>query len=364
MMSPTNKRFILFGMGAQRRKLLYIEGGRLLDAVTFETIRSWQPEREEIDAPAYRVVVETSGGEKVVIAEDEEGVWLDEGESRTPLTRGNRVVLPGFDGHPYAPWLRALHAEILVNIMPAGPVPNIWVYPKPWYRDAAMMLMCLEKTGNLALVEPWVMGLHKICDRNNSGDAEPDNLGQVLYMVSLFQADKHPIVEKVLQAVPDYCRDKHIVGRTDGGEKPVYQTKWLKFGLKSLRLDDPFSIPSVFDPYSALFWMDYRNEHVPGKRFSQRTLELFPYLKWAEAHFFDEAPPEPLADIRPPLTREGAASEAEYWRMKPLADCGVISAGLPDKRICFPHTWHAAEMFLYLIEKGQPAGSGDACQRA
>jgi hypothetical protein len=61
-------------------------------------------------------------------------------------------------------------------------------------------------------------------------------------------------------------------------EHPVYQTKWLKFALKSLGLDDPFRIPAVFDSYSSLFRMEYRSEHVPGARFSSRTLALYPYL--------------------------------------------------------------------------------------
>ncbi len=30
-----------------------------------------------------------------------------------------------------------LHQELLVNITPAGPVPNFFVYQKPWYRDGA-----------------------------------------------------------------------------------------------------------------------------------------------------------------------------------------------------------------------------------
>ena len=81
------------------------------------------------------------------------------------------------------------------------------------------------------------MGLHKVWDRNNSGDAEADNLGQALFMVSLFGAHKHPLVAKVMEAVPGYRKDDHIVGRTDYAAHPVYQTKWLKFGLKSLALD-------------------------------------------------------------------------------------------------------------------------------
>jgi hypothetical protein len=363
-MITTPKRFILFGMGSRRRKLLYAEGGRLLDALTLEAIRTWDLVGEEIHAAEYRVALESRDGRRTIIEEDQEGVWLREAGDRIALTTGCQVCLPRFEGHPYSSCLRALHAELLVNLMPVGPVPNLWVYPRPWYRDAAMMLMCLKQTGNLPLVEDWVMGLHKVWDRNNNGEPEADNLGQILFMASLFGAHSHPVVKKVVAALPAYHRDGYVVGKTDGAEHPVYQTKWLKFGLRSLCMDDPYRIPPVFDPYSALFWMDYRDDHVDGQRFSERMLALYPYLNWAEAHFHNDSPPEVLTELRPPITREGAGSEAEYWRLNPLAREGIIPAEQIENRICGPHTWHAAEMFLYLIEKGQPAGAGDACQRA
>lgn len=349
-MTTKQKQFLLFGM-AGRRKLLYVAGGRLLDALTFEVVRSWEPEREEIQPSEYQVRLVTRKGEQVAISEDEEAVWLEERGDRVPLTRGAPLRLPRFDGHPAAPLLRALHAELLVNVMPVGPVPNLWVYPRPWYRDAAMMLMCFRETGNLPLLEAWAMGLHKVWDRNNGGEAEADNLGQVLFIVALFEAHRHPLIENVLRAVPGFHRDGHIVGRTDYAEHPVYQTKWLKLGLKMLALDDPYRIPSVADSYSSLFWMDYRNEHVATERFSEKTLHAYPYLNWAEAHFFNEPPPEKLDIRRSPLTREGAGSEADYWRLDPLKELGAIDGEPRDLRRCTPHTWHAAEAFLYLLER-------------
>ena len=65
-----------------------------------------------------------------------------------------------------------------------------------------------------------------------------------------------------------------------------------------------------------------------------------------------QPPPEPLTELRTPLTREGSASEAGYWRLKPLADIGAIPDKQVENRVCTPHTWHAAEMFLYLVGKG------------
>lgn len=354
------RRFVLFGMGAARRKLLYVEGGRLLDALTLEPIRTWEPLQEQIKPSEYRVTLHARDGSRAVIEEDEEGVWIEGPGDRFALTKGCRVCLPRFGGHPYAAWLRALHAELLVNIMPGGPVPNLWVYPRPWYRDAAMMLMCLQRTGNLPLVEDWVMGLHKVWDRNNNGEPEADNLGQVLYMLSLFGARSHPLVPKVLDAVGAYHKEGYIVGRTDGAEHPVYQTKWLKYGLRAIGMDDPYRIPRIFDSYSSLFWMDYRGDHVDGQRFPEKALASYPYLNWAEAHFHNAPFPESMVELRTPLTREGAGSEAEYWRLEPLARGGIIPGEQFKNRVCTPHTWHAAEMVLYLIEKGQPAGPGDS----
>jgi hypothetical protein len=349
-MNKKENTFILFGMGGLRRKLLYVGGGSLFDALTLESVRVWDIVQETIDASEYRVILECRDGNQVTIEEDEEGIWIEEAGDRSLLSKGEKVSLPRFEDNPHASLLRALHAEILINVMPFGPVPNLWVYPKPWYRDAAMMLICLEKTGNLSLVEPWVMGLYKVWDRNNNGDPEADNFGQVLFMVSLFEQNNHPIVEKVLKAVPDFHKDDYIIGRTDYAERPVYQTKWLKYGLKSLEMDDPYHIPEMFDTYSALFWMDFREEHVPGERFSEKQLNLYPYLNWAEAHFYNEPPPEPFGDLQPPLTREGAGSEAAYWRLDALADIGAIPHEQAENRMCTPHTWHAAEMFLYLID--------------
>ena len=118
-------------------------------------------------------------------------------------------------------------------------------------------------------------------------------------------------------------------------------------------MEDRYKIPAVFDSYSALFWMDYRRQHVDGERFSEKALALYPYLNWAEAHFHNAEPPESLDIQSPPLTREGAGSEADYWRLHSLARAGVIPVRQAGDRMCRPHTWHAAEMFLYLIERGQ-----------
>ncbi len=335
--------FFLFGMG-DREKLLY-KDGVLARALTGEPLHKWDVKSERIQPPEYAVTLVTTQDETVTITEDETGVWLSQARKRTALAR-SRLNLPRFRRYARPALLRVLHHEVLINVVDGKPVPNLWVYPKPWYRDAAMVCLCLEKTGNLRVVRDWVLGLREPFDRNNAGHREPDNLGQALYMISLVSDASHPLVDTVLDAIPEFRRGNHIADSTDFAEHPVYQTKWLKFGLRALELDDPYEIPRVKDSYSALFWMDYANEHVPMSPFGQAAGDNYPYLVWAEAHFHGWPPPTDLDEHQYPLTWEARASQADYPKM------GLLSEEYVQQRLCVPHSWHAAEMFLYFLDQG------------
>ncbi len=331
-------RFFLFGMGP-RRKCIYTDG-KLLDAFTGNWIEQWNVASEMIVPSEYTVWIKTKNGEPVRIAEDEQALFIERGGSRRALSRG-AVRLPRFDGHPYAPVLRVLHQEILVNMVNGKPLPNFFVYRRPWYRDAAMMAMVLQKTGNLELIRNWVLGLLSPFDRNNRGESEADNLGQALYLVSLVSDQSHPLVRMVLDSIPRFRSGNHIRGRTDFSEHPAYQTKWLKFGLASLGLEDTYGIPAAADSYSSLFWWAYRDQHVPGSFFDTKD---YPYLVWAEDHFYGKKNGL-IADRDYPLTWEAKASQADYNGMR------LVSEEYVKRRLCAPHTWHAAEVFLRLFEQ-------------
>ena len=172
-------RFFLFGMG-QRAKYLYRDG-RLSEALSGKVVREWKLESEVILPADYLVAFGTDGGTRVNLVEDEEAVWIESGGGRVAL-EGTRapVRLPTFAGHRYARVLRVLHQELLVNVTSEGPVPNFRVYPRPWYRDSAMMALAFRETGNLDVIRDWISGLREPFDRNNGGETEPDNLGQAL----------------------------------------------------------------------------------------------------------------------------------------------------------------------------------------
>lgn len=348
--------FILFGFGPKRRKFVFA-GGRLLDAFTLEpAFRLGRVRDFEIDDAARIVRLDAPDGPAEAVVEDGEGVHVVlRGGGRATLTRGDPVRLPDFAGHPHAAALRKTHADVLVCCMPFGPVPNIWVYPRPWTRDAAMAAMALRETGNLHLLRDWVRGLEKPFDRNNAGDAEPDNLGEALFLVSLFPPEDgggagHPLVPAILREAEARRRaDGALAGRVDGRERAAYPTKWLKFGMRALGLDDSaWRIPCESDNYGSLFWMDFRDASPATHGFSGRDLECWPYLNWAEAHFRGAPPPED-ADAPEFFTREARASESRCDMLRPLVDAGVVPAAHAERRLCTPHLWHAAEAFLHLL---------------
>ncbi len=341
-------KFFLFGMGA-RTKLLYRDG-ILLDAKTGRELYRWKVRSEVIVPSDYLVSIETEEGTVVALREDSEAVWLEQGGQRAALEGTKSLVkLPDFGGRKFPRVLRVLHQEMLVNIVEAGPVPNYFVYEKPWYRDGAMVALALKETGNLDLLKPWILGLREPFDRNNKGETEADNLGQALLLISLVSDKNHPLVAKVLAEVPRFektdATGKYILGRSDFSDHPVYQTKWLKYGLRALDLPDVYVIPKVADSYSALFWMDYRDQHVAGQDSDDRG--AYPYLGWACDHFH-ETKKCPLSNRDYPLTWEERASEARYDGLQ------IISPAFVKMRLSPPHTWHAAEAFLLLLAERAP----------
>ncbi len=329
-----NTKFFLFGMG-DREKYLY-KNGELILLKNLKAIYKWDNTDEKIMPEQY--CVELADG--IVIKEDEEGLYIEQNSKKEFLAE-SKICLPEFSNCKYPGLMKVLHHEILINIKDGKPLPNLLVYPKPWHRDAAMMAMCLKKTGNLHLVKDWILILNEVFDRNNNGAEEPDNLGQVLYLISLVSDKSHPLVKKILDTIPRFQKEDYIFGTTDYAEHPVYQTKWLKFGLASLGLEDPYIIPKVFDSYSPLFWMDYKDEHVSGEAFSKEAEKKYPYLTWAEAHFHGWEKDSEYKKGKYPLTWETHSSEADFEKMD------IISEEYASSKIAVPHSWHAAEMFLY-----------------
>lgn len=333
--------FYLFGMGA-RKKMLF--KNHCLFSLEDQRVLACFDERQPavIEPASYRVRI----GEDA-IWENEAGVYMRANGVETALTE-HPVRLPDFEEFPHAAWMRVLHADILLSIVNGKPVPNPLVYRKPWYRDAAMMGMVLEKTGNLDLVRDWILSLDEPYDCNNSGNREPDNLGQALYLISLVSDASHPLVKRLVEEAERRTEDGHLTGLSDYAPHPVYQTKWLKFGLARLGLEDHWTVPDVEDNYAELFWMDGCTRKT-AQPISYGG-DMYPYINVARAHCLGA----PLAESAPeaweyPVSWEQAATEADYAKNAPY---------LPryaQARMGAPHTWHASELFLYLYDRcGEP----------
>ena len=105
----------------------------------------------------YTVCLLTEDNHFITINENEEGVFIKENKVITQLTgTSESLTLPRFQGYLFPNVLRELHHEILINVKDGEPLPNFFVYHKPWRRDGAMMAMCLQVTGNVFLIKNWV----------------------------------------------------------------------------------------------------------------------------------------------------------------------------------------------------------------
>jgi hypothetical protein len=317
--------------------------GNLINAKTGKSLRRWKVKTAIIVPSEYLVHLELENGKAIDIQEDTQGVYVYENGMQIIMAE-SRMSLPSFSDKKYGLILRVLLHEILMNVDEGLPLANFLVYQKPRYREAAMMTTVLKKTDNLNLLSNWVVNLKEPYDRSNEGSPEIDNLGQALYIISMVSDSKHPLIDKILEEADGYKNGDYIEGKTSDNFHPVYQTKWMKYGLKSLGISDNYKIPLVYDNHSPVFWMDYKIQNVGGRQFDEVTSLNSPYLTWAEDHFFSQKRGiMSLSDY--PLTWESDSKTANYAAMD------VIGQGYVQSRICATHAWHASEMFLVLIEQ-------------
>ena len=352
--------WFMFGMG-RRQKLVY-RSGELVDAINGTIIQKWTVISAVINPPNFEVVLIVEDGYEVRVYENETAVWihiLDHEINTAKAIAGTMVpiVLPSFKGRSYPAVRRVLLQETLVNIKPNGaPVPNLFAYATPWYRDGAMVALVLNATGNSDIIRDWVVSLRELYDRNN-GVSEPDNLGQVLYLISSASNSSHPLVSKALAEAGRLRRTTftgpYISGKTDFEAHPVYQTAWLKFGSTALGIIDDWGLPAISDSYKDIFWMPLSNQ--PEKPTSNQSAgptspcnrtqswhAAFPYLTWACDHTH-RTKHGPISDQDWPLTFEAFGSRANHVNVGRRVDQRYASS-----KIVAPHSWHAAEVFLYL----------------
>lgn len=337
-LGPVNYYF--FGMG-NRRKMIFKEGF-LVDLESSEIVEHFPTKRSVIIPNLYTVLIETIDGEFLKIVEDGDGVFIiKNGEKRFVNGTDKKIDLYTFEEHKYQNILKVLYSEILFNIKDGKIYPNILVYDKPWYRDAAMVAMVLDYTGNVSLIEDWLKSIESVYDYQNHGIAEPDNLGQLLYLSSL--VDNKKLQEKVINEAMNIARNNninHLTGKTDFEILEDYQNAWFQFGMKSIGRENIFDNNYSKDKYSATIWWN-------GSCSSIATINdssSYPYLGWAQYHCLDYGKVYANSYIYP-LSWEANASEANYKKLP------FIGFNYYASEIAPTHSWMAAEMLLFLLDE-------------
>ena len=348
-------RFFLFGMG-NRDKYIYkdfsltnIENDsvvyRVPNAIS-DSIIPWD----------YSVQIRSKNG-LIEIKEDEDGIWIHKENHKDSLSfKKSKISLPSFDQFKYGKVLRVLHHELLFNIRNYRIYPNILVYKEPFYRDAFMASLCLEKTGNTHLLYPWISKITNIYDMQNR-EKEPDNLGELLYMLSFLPSDSaQDLKNQLLHEIEKQTIQKDgyvfIKGHTDGANNADYQTQILKFALQKNSLPDNFTDTPTNEcgDYYDLCWFTRGNKHKRNIILCYKDFKFnykdspFPYLQWARSHYYNNHNAA-FNWQNYPLSWEKRGGSAHFEGMS------IISKNAVEERICYPHLWTAAEMFLKLYEE-------------
>ena len=293
---------------------------------------------EKVDYPNYTIYLKDGDNSNIKIYENETGIYIDKKEETIVLDDSVHINIPNFENYKYKDQLRNLFNEVMINITGEGPKPNFIAYDEVWYRDAAIVAMVLEETDNLDQISNWVNNINKIYDEQN-GTKEADNLGQVLYLLSLTEDKNEELIENVLKEAENLrTEDGYINGITDGENHPVYQTKWLIFGMKKLGIDfSQYKVPNISDSYGNLLWFDKEIEY---KAFNIN--DRWQYLYYANIHHNNSS--FEYRKTNYPISNEAIPSKANFENMS------IINENFTNAKLVTPHAWSAAEMFLYLLD--------------
>ena len=339
-----DEEFFILGMGL-REKYLFVkdtENNKYYKLIRYSDTKDILTNLilEHIDYENYTIYATNIKGEKVVINENEKGIYMSINGKNATLDDSIKINIPSFEDYKYKKQLRILLNEIMVNITKDGPKPNFIAYENPWYRDSSLVAMVLKETGNMPQIQEWIENIDKIYDMQN-GYEEADNLGQVLYLMSLVDNKNIELIEDILEEAEKLKTEEgYIKGITDGSYHPVYQTKWLIYGLKSLNINyDNWKVPNLYDSYEPLIWFDKESEKL-----KLRVSDRWPYIMYAYLHY-DNTNID-IGDMSYPISSEYSPSKANFEKLR------IINNDFSDSKLVVPHSWSAAEMFLYLLDLG------------
>ena len=354
----TNKKYsdiFFFGM-VDREKILY-KNGKLIDMNTKKVLKEFNYTHELIIPNEYTVMLANKDGVITKIYENEDGVYVEEGEKKETITTGNaKFKLPRLENQKYPNVMRVLHQEILFNFDGIIPKPNLIGYKKStnaWYRDTMLVTMVLEQTNNTHLLEPWLASVNDIydCQRAHlNGDKnclmkEADNPGELLYILGAVKNNRKDLVEKIIKEVKAKAKNGLFVGIVDNEQMDYYPTSLLLLGAKKNNIDlsNYLRLPETLDLYGSLSWWDKDTPRINIKTYENR---LYPYLEWAQIHYHGSGFYGTLhiLDEYYPLSYESGV-----YDFVPEAQMFISEHyNKIQDPVLLSHTWHASEMFLLM----------------
>lgn len=340
--------YIFFGLG-NREKYLFIEG-RLLEIGKDKNLKVKYEFREKdhlIIPNIYTVLIETRDNELIKIYEDDLGVHIEKNNKDKIIKDTNiKINLYDFNNQKYKNTKKVLYNELLFNIKDSKIYPNTIVYENPWYRDAALACMVLKQTNNTDLIKKWVEEIEDIYDRQNKGNEEPDNLGELLYIISTQENLREDLIDKIEEEANRIAESNekgyYLYGKTDYGDMYLYQNLWYKLGIESVNRDFKFDIENIEeDSYSSMTW--WSNYEYSKEKELEGSRE-YPYLSYASRHKLKQGDIV-LNNNLYPLSWEQYASEANYKNNY------KINYYFVNQKISPLHTWSAAELLLFLMDE-------------
>lgn len=337
--------YYFFGLG-NRRKLMY-KKNCLIDVETKKELFTFQEKEHVIVPNLYAVLIETQDGDYIKIYEDNEGVHYKINKEDKIISKTNiNIDLYNFKNQKYQNIKKTLYGEILFNIKNNKIYPNVIVYDKPWYRDAAIACMVLKQTNNTDLIKEWTENIEEIYDKQNAGIEEPDNLGELLYILSTQENINEDLVDRIEEEAEKIANNNekgyYLNGKTDFGEMNLYQNLWYKLGIESVGREFSFDLDTIEeDSYTAMaWWSDYKID----KETAMEGSKNYPYLSFATRHKLGKGKIA-INDSYYPLSWEKNASQADYDKLDNLNN------SLKNGKLSPTHTWAAAEMLLFLMDE-------------
>lgn len=331
-----------FGM-ANRRKMIY-QNNKLIDLETKKIIKEFNVKEQFIIPNIYTVIIETKNGDYVKIYEDNEGIHYIKNDKEEFLDT-NKVNLYDFSNQKYKNIKKELYGELLFNIKNKVIYPNIIVYDKPWYRDAALTCMVLKQTNNTNLIDEWVNNITEIYDMQNANVKEPDNLGELLFILSTQENRNEELIDRIEEEAERIANSNpngyYIYGQTDFGNQYLYQNLWYKLGIESVGREFKFDLSIIpEDSYSKMaWWSDYKTSNNSGETMS----EDYPYLTYAKYHKIKNGD-IPLNISIYPMTWEKNASQAKYENYDKVDEI------MHYENISQVHSWSTSELLLLLLD--------------